>query len=97
MKRQQHLKQFIDLIGPSGDWPRQIRQLLFGGKHLNNSQRFQTTVFLLCNGVNPILIKAFYKDCFKFDDQANRQIDWIIKKYPTSKWMQWNVSQRKSM
>lgn len=97
MKRQQHLKIFIDLIGHSKFWPNYIRRLMFGARHLNNQQRFTITVFLLCNGVNPVLIKAYYDDCFNFDASAYRQINWIINNYPTSNWKQWNVALQKSI
>lgn len=70
---------------------------MFGSKHLNNQDRFTITVFLLCNGINPTLIKTYFADCFKFDQSAWRQIDYLIKNYPTSNWKQWNVSQQKSM
>lgn len=95
--RQQHLKLFIELIGPSKQWPRQIRQNLFGQRHLNNRERFQCTVFLLCNGISPAQIKAYYNDCFNFDDAAERQINWILNQYPTSNWKQWNVAMGRSI
>ncbi|MEY3324803.1 MAG: hypothetical protein RLZ11_1117 [Bacteroidota bacterium] len=97
MARQKHLRLFIDLIGPSKDWPTQIRMLLFGAKHLTNQQRFSCTVFLLANGISPRQIREFYAQTFNFDQSAWRQIDWIITKYPTSNWKQWNVMMQRSI
>jgi hypothetical protein len=95
--RQSYMKDFIDLIGPSKLWPHQIRLKLFSSKHLNNRDRFACTIFLLCNGVNPRLIREFYHDCFNFDAEANRHINYLIDKYPTSNWKQWNVALNKSI
>lgn len=92
-----YVKQFQELVGPSKQWPRMLRTLIFANNHLNNKQRFTVIVFLLCNGVNKYIIKSFFEKCFAFDSEAWRQINWVIDKYPTSKWKQWNVSQNKSM
>lgn len=96
MKRQQHLKLFIELIGPSKLWPQQIRINMFGAKHLSNKERFQVTVFLLTNGISPYQIKQYFQDSFRFDRDAWRQIDWVINKYPNSRWTQWNVAMGRS-
>lgn len=92
-----YVKQFQELVGPSKLWPRQIRSLVFSQKHLNNKQRFTVTVFLLANGVSAYIIQAYFQTCFYFDSQAWRQIKWIIQKYPTSNWKQWNVALNKSI
>lgn len=85
-----------DLIGPTHKWPNTIRKTFLSKKHMTNPERFKVTIFFLNNGVNPVLIKECYKIMFKFDRSANTQIDYLIKKYPSSKWKAWNVHLNKS-
>jgi hypothetical protein len=77
-------------------WPRAIRNAFYK-KHMNNAERFKVTVFFLVNQVPPEILLNAYEFKFKdFDQQAWRQIHWIIKKYPTSKWKAWNLSERRT-
>lgn len=48
-----------DIIGPSKDWPRWIRDL-FWTKHLNHAKRPLISAFAIFNGLNPqVLFNAF--------------------------------------
>lgn len=91
-----YLYDFVDIVGPIYKWPHSISGLL-PKQHLNNQERFKLTVFLLCNGVNPEMIKAYFSDCYGFDAQAWRQINYVIKAYPTSQWKAWNVQENRSI
>ncbi|AXH73547.1 MAG: hypothetical protein [Doliovirus lythtis] len=88
---------FEDLIGTKEHWPNAIFKVFFFKLKPSNSDRFKLTVFLLCNGVDPLLIQEYYAVAYLFTQHQQRQIRDIIKKYPSSKWTAWNVSERKSM
>lgn len=92
-----HVKRFQELVGKTNLWPRTLRRLILQEIHLNNKDRFTVIVFLLCNGVHRYAIETYFEDCFAFDSEAWRQIKWVIQKYPTSNWKQWNVAMNKSM
>lgn len=97
MLKAKYLKFFQDMIGPQKFWPRSIRMCVYGKTHLTNQERFKVTVFFLANGLSPYQIKKFYEDCYKFDYSAIRQIEFIIKKYPTSNWKAWSIKANKSI
>lgn len=86
-----------DQIGNTILWPLEIQRCLLQKKHLTNQERFKCTVFLLCNGMAPWLIEDYYKFRYRFDKNAWRQIDYVIRKYPKSNWTAWNTSERRSM
>lgn len=88
----QQLLLLEDLLGPSRTWPSAIRMMLLSYGHLNNSQRFAATVFLLGNGINPRLIEEFYASRFNFDAAAWRQVQYVIRMFPTSNWTYWDVN-----
>lgn len=89
----------VDLIGPTGAWPRAIAHIFNNkGFHLRHKDRFTIVVFFLCNGVNPELIREWFAvrpQAFTAKDL--QQIDYIVKKYPESSWTAWNVAMGKSM
>ncbi len=86
-----------DLVGRYQDWPRVIWRRLFIKRHLKYRDRFIHTVFYLCNGVNPRIIREFYRATYDFDRSAWQHVNDLIKDYPRSSWTAWNVSQGKTM
>lgn len=94
---QEWAKLLQDIIGPQKEWPRRIKNTIWQKSHLKNEDRFKTTVFFMCNGVNPYFIRAFYRHKYNFDRSAWNQVNYIIQKYPRSKWTAWNVAMKKSM
>lgn len=86
----------FDIVGPASEWPRGVLDI-FTKLHIKNKDRFTLTVFLLGNGLNPVVIKEYYAMAYAFDKSANTQIDYIIGKYPKSFWTTWNVHFKKSM
>lgn len=86
-----------DLVGPFSQWPHAIHRIFFTKLKPTNRDRFAMTVFFLCNGLDPILLKEYYDIAYIFDAEAKRHIDYIIKKYPTSKWTAWNIAMGRSM
>lgn len=96
MPRREWLINFQDLIGPSGQWPRAIRPLFFARNHLTNRERFTVVIFLLANGVNPVLIREFFSEVFP-GDNWRYHVDYLIRRYPSSNWMAWNVALNRSV
>lgn len=96
-KRSAWMKFIQDKIGPQKQWPIKIKAAMYGKKVLKNTDRFTITVFLLCNGLDPFWIKRFFDTQTPMDDSAKRQVNWIIEKYPTSRWTAWNVAMNRSM
>jgi hypothetical protein len=86
----------ISMLPKSYLWPNAIRTAFFK-RHMTNVERFKVTVFFLANGVPPHVIVNAYRHRFNFDKSAYRQVDWIIRTYPTSKWKAWNVMERRSI
>ena len=81
-----------DLVGKSHKWPRAIQRMVFQQRHLNNQDRFTVMVFLYRNGVNPVVIKDFFSECYRFDAAAWRQINWVVRELEHGKdWTQFNV------
>jgi len=98
MNRHFFMKQLIDIIGPGKFWPKALWNLVARKFHINNEQRFKLTVFFLCNGVAPHIINGFYRTRYrKLDNEAWRQIAYLIKAYPGMSWTAWNVYERRSM
>lgn len=91
------VKTLQEIIGPTHKWPNQLRDLILRSRHVNNQQRFIIIVFMMCNGVQPMVVRDFFGERFDLDKAAWRQIDWVINKYPTSRWTAWNVAMGKSM
>ena len=71
------ISDLLNMLPKSHLWPHAIRDAFYS-KHMNNKERFKVTVFFLCNGVDPELIKNAYQQRFKFDYEAWRQIVWVI-------------------
>lgn len=86
----------LNQIPKSHLWPNAIRTAFFK-KHMTNTERFKVTVFFLANGISPHVILNAYRHRFNFDKSAYRQLEWIIKKYPTSNWKAWNIMERRSI
>lgn len=78
MRRNDYIRVFQDLVGSSRYWPTKVREAICRSHHVNNRERFIITVFLFHNGVNPEIIIDFFKDCFRLDDAAHRQVRWLI-------------------
>lgn len=92
------LRYLYDIIGPAYAWPRQIRHLVYEKRHVKNRERFIVVVFFLTNGIDPDLIGQIMRRLYpQLDAAALRHIAWIIDRYPSSNWTQWNVYQQRSM
>lgn len=89
--------QVQNLIGRTHLWPQAIRNTLLTKPHLTNVDRFKVVIFFLCNGVSPQLIKSLLYSKFTFDQDAQRHIEYLITKYPTSRWTAWNIAMNKSI
>lgn len=85
-----------DLAGPIPLWPRAIQRNMFVATQLNDSQRFATIVFLMGNGVDPLLILEYFDLAFYFNQDQQEKIRRIINRYPgpdpRRPWTYWNVS-----
>lgn len=81
---------------PPRDWPRGIWALIKKPRHLSNKQRFILVVFWLNNGLHPDVIVEIFHAFGGYDQSAFRQVNWIIRQYPTSKWTSWNIALRRS-
>ena len=72
--------------------------MVFQKQHLNNPERFTVIVFLYRNGVNPVVIKDFFSECYNFDAAAWRQINWVVLELEHGRdWRQWNVVLQRSV
>lgn len=78
MRRNEYVRLFQELVGSTRSWPTRVREAICRSYHVNNRERFIITVFLFHNGVDPDLIIDFFRDCFRLDDAAHRQIVWLI-------------------
>jgi len=95
--RSQWVSTIQDQCGPFHRWPSDIKSILLTGTpfspHVKNTGRFSVTVFFLTQGMNPVLIREFWAENYPhFDRSAWAQIEWILRKYPTSNWTQMNVA-----
>lgn len=86
-----------DLVGPKDLWPHAIFNTFWIKLQPNKSDRFKMTVFLLCNGVDPVLIKEYYSVAYIFNQKAINHVASICKDYPKSNWTAWNVAMGRSM
>ena len=93
-QRSRYLKLFRELIGPEKHWPLKTKNWILGKKHLDYKERFVVATFLNGNGVDPKIVKEYFRDCFpKFDQSATRQIDSVLKEFakPGNKWGYFDV------
>lgn len=97
MDNKQFYSTLNDIVGPSHKYPNAIRKIIYEKKHIRNQDRFTVTCFFLANGLNPQVFGPWMMRRYKLDKAAGRQINWIINKYPTSKWKAWNVAHNKSV
>lgn len=87
-------------LGPSREWPRSLRYDMYGSVHLSNPRRFAVLLFMLGNGVEPIMAEAFLLENFVLDNSAKRQIKWILEhwvyKVRSNQWSYWIIAEGKS-
>ena len=87
------------MLGPSHQWPRAIRKLIFtwGACHLKNAERFAVVVFLFTNGISPELIVQWFKEnpCV-LDKKGMLHVAFIIREFPRKKWRAWNGMLKRS-
>lgn len=89
-------KWLYEMLGPSHNYPRAIQKLIFQKPHLNNKERFTLVVFFMVNGIDPQKFVQFMFTKFNFDQDATRQILYLVRKFPNSKWKAWNVALQKT-
>lgn len=94
--RREAFKSLNEVLGDQRAWPVAIRYAIHK-KHMSNQDRFKVIVFLLCNGVSPTWILAFFQAVGNYDQAAYRQINWIIVHYPHKNWKAWNLTLRRSV
>ena len=96
--KREYVKLLQDLVGSSHKWPRAIQRVVFGQTHLTNPERFTVIVFLYRNGVNPVIIKDFFSECYHFDAAAWRQINYVLRELEQGRdWKQWNIVLKRSV
>lgn len=86
---------FREYIGNTTEWPNTVRPLILSSRHLTNVQRYTVISFMLINGVRPSRIKAWLNQRFRFDSEAWRQINYLMKVWAdgTKTFKQWNVAE----
>lgn len=93
---QRYKETIEDIVGDKDQWPRSIKNTFYTQLRPTNRDRFTMIVFFLNNGLNPVIIREYFQMAYVFDQDAWRQINYIIAKYPTSSWTSWNVSEQRS-
>lgn len=81
-----------ELIGPVEVWPYNIQEIL-KTEDLKYEHRFKLVIFLLGNGIAPIVFKPWLYSNWHFEIKDKLHIESLIKAYPSSKWTTWNMCQ----
>lgn len=87
--RRRIVQQLLTMFPHYKNWPRRIVKIFFSTKP-DNQGRFIMTVFFMNNGLPPEKLKHMYVELYPdLDAAAWRQINWIIRQYPTNRWTSW--------
>lgn len=81
----------FELIGEPENWPNKMSELFAKTDH-THSERFSLVVFLLCNGIDPVMIVEYLQEQTNLNKKQRDHVMQIIKEYPTSSWTSWNMS-----
>lgn len=86
-----------DQLGPPKRWSRSIWMAL-QSSHLNHSQVYSVTVFLLGNGISPYDIRRYYNHQFNLDRTRTKDFEHLITVYGLGrlKFSYWDVSDQKT-